>query len=66
MGSSEIALNYVMAAEPQQTSDKIDFFGVHHIGILCEDLKTSLDFYQGTLGMILLALIICKELHILF
>ncbi|KAK9822141.1 hypothetical protein WJX74_010538 [Apatococcus lobatus] len=38
-------------AEPQQSSDKIDFMGVHHIGILCKDLQTSLNFYQGTLGL---------------
>ncbi|CAN1185804.1 Glyoxylase I 4 [Linum perenne] len=32
---------------------KIDYgiVGVHHVGILCENLEKSLEFYQGTLGL---------------
>lgn len=42
---------HVFVAEPKHSPEKISFFGVHHIGILCKDLQTSLDFYQGTLGI---------------
>ena len=26
--------------------------GVHHVGILCENLERSLEFYQNILGML--------------
>jgi len=29
----------------------IEFTGVHHVGMLCEDLQRSLDFYCGLLGL---------------
>ncbi|CAI0387750.1 unnamed protein product [Linum tenue] len=35
------------------TNPKIDYgvVGVHHVGILCDNLETSLEFYQGMLGL---------------
>ncbi|CAL1413973.1 unnamed protein product [Linum trigynum] len=34
-------------------SPKIDYgvVGVHHVGILCENLERSIEFYQGMLGL---------------
>lgn len=29
----------------------IEFTGVHHVGLLCENLDRSLDFYCGLLGL---------------
>lgn len=31
-------------------ADKIDFHGVHHVGLLVKDLKKSKAFYCDTLG----------------
>lgn len=33
------------------TSTTIEFAGVHHVGVLCENLERSLEFYQGVLGL---------------
>ncbi|GLC36526.1 hypothetical protein PLESTB_000158000 [Pleodorina starrii] len=30
---------------------KVDFKGVHHVALLCENLERSLAFYQGVLGL---------------
>jgi glyoxylase I family protein len=32
-------------------SPAMEFTGVHHVGVLCENLERSLDFYQGVLGL---------------
>eukprot|EP00244_Chara_vulgaris_P013619 TRINITY_DN7896_c0_g1_i1.p1 TRINITY_DN7896_c0_g1~~TRINITY_DN7896_c0_g1_i1.p1 ORF type:complete len:302 (+),score=25.13 TRINITY_DN7896_c0_g1_i1:563-1468(+) len=32
-------------------ADEIGFTGVHHVGVLCENLERSLDFYIGVLGL---------------
>ena len=29
---------------------RVKFQGVHHVGLLCEDLEASLKFYKGLLG----------------
>ncbi|PNH06671.1 hypothetical protein TSOC_006932 [Tetrabaena socialis] len=33
------------------TGPAIDFKGVHHVALLCENVETSLAFYQGILGL---------------
>lgn len=33
------------------TSTTLDFTGVHHVGVICENLERSLDFYHGVLGL---------------
>jgi len=35
----------------QSAVKAIEFTGVHHVGMLCEDLGRSLDFYCGLLGL---------------
>ncbi|XP_031487324.1 glyoxylase I 4 [Nymphaea colorata] len=32
-------------------SDGVGFLSIHHVGILCENLERSLDFYQNLLGL---------------
>jgi catechol 2,3-dioxygenase-like lactoylglutathione lyase family enzyme len=39
------------SAGSQAAHDAIPFRGVHHVGLLVEDLSRSLDFYCGTLGV---------------
>ena len=34
----------------EASQKKIEFLGVHHVGVLVQDLERSLDFYCGTLG----------------
>ncbi|KAL5770973.1 hypothetical protein ACOSP7_015127 [Xanthoceras sorbifolium] len=43
----------VLEKESVSASDKIDYgvVSVHHVGILCENLERSLDFYQNILGL---------------
>ncbi|KAI9196907.1 hypothetical protein LWI28_028021 [Acer negundo] len=43
----------VLEKESVSTSDKIDYgvVSVHHVGILCENLERSLEFYQNILGL---------------
>ncbi|KAK6248736.1 hypothetical protein QUC31_020301 [Theobroma cacao] len=43
----------VLEKESASISDKIDYgvIGVHHVGILCENLERSLEFYQNILGL---------------
>ncbi|KAK8602336.1 hypothetical protein V6N13_058024 [Hibiscus sabdariffa] len=43
----------VIVKESASTSDKIDYgvVGMHHVGILCENLERSLEFYQNILGL---------------
>ncbi|KAG4141381.1 hypothetical protein ERO13_D06G072800v2 [Gossypium hirsutum] len=44
---------HVLDKESASISDKIDYgvVGIHHVGILCENLERSLDFYQNILGL---------------
>ncbi|OMO67263.1 hypothetical protein CCACVL1_20666 [Corchorus capsularis] len=37
----------------KESADKLDYgvVGVHHVGILCENLERSLEFYQNILGL---------------
>ena len=39
-----------LSAGSEAAHDAIPFRGVHHVGLLVEDLNRSLDFYCGTLG----------------
>ncbi|XP_071717563.1 uncharacterized protein [Rutidosis leptorrhynchoides] len=41
------------SAIPQTVDDEADFgvVNLHHVGILCENLERSLDFYQNLLGL---------------
>ncbi|KAK8597787.1 hypothetical protein V6N13_095185 [Hibiscus sabdariffa] len=43
----------VLDKESASTNDKIDYgvVGMHHVGILCENLERSLEFYQNILGL---------------
>ncbi|GMI97816.1 Glyoxalase I-Like;11 [Hibiscus trionum] len=43
----------VLDKESASSSDKIDYgvVGMHHVGILCENLERSLEFYQNILGL---------------
>ncbi|ESR64761.1 VOC domain-containing protein [Citrus sinensis] len=43
----------ILKKEPIRDSDKIDYgvVSVHHVGILCENLERSLEFYQNILGL---------------
>ncbi|KAJ4708688.1 Lactoylglutathione lyase / glyoxalase I family protein [Melia azedarach] len=43
----------VLEKESVKDSDEIDYgvVGVHHVGILCENLERSLEFYQNILGL---------------
>uniref|UniRef100_A0A7S3QWZ5 VOC domain-containing protein n=1 Tax=Dunaliella tertiolecta TaxID=3047 RepID=A0A7S3QWZ5_DUNTE len=38
-------------AEREVPSGRIRFQGVHHVGLLCENLEESLKFYKDTLGL---------------
>ncbi|CAI0627925.1 unnamed protein product [Linum tenue] len=50
LSTSESNVAAAVAATP---SPKIDYgvVGVHHVGILCENLERSIEFYQGMLGL---------------
>ncbi|KAL9440946.1 hypothetical protein AB3S75_019593 [Citrus x aurantiifolia] len=43
----------ILKKEPIRDGDKIDYgvVGLHHVGILCENLERSLEFYQNILGL---------------
>ncbi|KAF9680434.1 hypothetical protein SADUNF_Sadunf06G0120800 [Salix dunnii] len=43
----------IFEKEPTSVHDKIDYgvVSVHHVGVLCESLERSLEFYQGILGL---------------
>jgi len=32
-------------------NDKFDFRGINHLALVCKDMKKTVDFYQGLLGM---------------
>ncbi len=32
-------------------AERVEYHGVHHVGLLIEDLQRSLAFYQGVLGL---------------
>lgn len=39
----------------------IGFVGIHHVGVLCENLERSLEFYCGLLGMFFAIMIACIQ-----
>lgn len=39
----------------------IGFVGIHHVGVLCENLERSLEFYCGLLGMFFAITITCIQ-----
>lgn len=39
----------------------IGFVGIHHVGVLCENLERSLEFYCGILGMFFAITITCIQ-----
>jgi catechol 2,3-dioxygenase-like lactoylglutathione lyase family enzyme len=43
----------VLTAERSQAraDDRIDFYGVHHLALNTDDMKMTVDFYVGVLGM---------------
>lgn len=41
----------VVPQAQESTSTTLDFTGVHHVGVICENLERSLEFYQGVLGL---------------
>ncbi|KAF2302725.1 hypothetical protein GH714_001491 [Hevea brasiliensis] len=43
----------VVEKEARHVNEKIDYgvVSVHHVGVLCENLERSLEFYQGILGL---------------
>ncbi|XP_028753562.1 uncharacterized protein LOC114713140 [Neltuma alba] len=43
----------VLEKEPVRANEEMDYgvVSVHHVGILCENLEKSLDFYQNVLGL---------------
>ncbi|CAF2121278.1 hypothetical protein HID58_009207 [Brassica napus] len=42
-----------VVTEEKELNNKTDYgvVGVHHVGLLCENLERSLEFYQNTLGL---------------
>lgn len=40
-----------VAEKPAPADARVGYHGVHHIGLLCENLERSLDFYSNTLGL---------------
>src|SRR5215475_7915886 len=37
--------------KPTRADDKISFYGVHHLALNTDDMKMTVDFYVGVLGM---------------
>jgi catechol 2,3-dioxygenase-like lactoylglutathione lyase family enzyme len=42
---------HIMERASARTESKIDFFGVHHLALNTDDMKMTVDFYAGVLGM---------------
>jgi catechol 2,3-dioxygenase-like lactoylglutathione lyase family enzyme len=36
---------------PEARNDKFDIMGVNHLALVCKDMKRTVDFYSGVLGM---------------
>lgn len=41
----------VVAEESTSSQKPVSFHGVHHVGLLCDNLERSLEFYTGVLGL---------------
>lgn len=41
----------VVSSNEEATAQRVVFHGMHHVGLLCENLERSLEFYQGILGL---------------
>jgi len=37
--------------KPAPEDSRVGYHGVHHVGLLCENLERSLEFYKNTLGL---------------
>ena len=36
----------------QRRNDKFDIRGINHLALVCKDMKKTVDFYSGVLGII--------------
>lgn len=36
---------------PQASTDDVLYHGVHHVALICHNLETAMQFYQGVLGL---------------
>ncbi|KAI5055111.1 hypothetical protein GOP47_0030256 [Adiantum capillus-veneris] len=41
----------ILESSTDSEDDSIGFIGIHHVGVLCENLERSLEFYCGLLGL---------------
>ncbi|BBN08733.1 glyoxylase I family protein [Marchantia polymorpha subsp. ruderalis] len=49
--SPQLGKETTAAQTATSCDEKLDFAGMHHVGLLCENLERSLEFYQGILGL---------------
>ncbi|HZZ48185.1 MAG TPA: VOC family protein [Pseudonocardia sp.] len=41
----------MMALTPSKQNPKFDFGGINHLALVCSDMRQTVDFYSGVLGM---------------